>query len=162
VLAPFSAFTFTPNPALTPIYSNAVKKGLPTMKEKASKQGNTVVVSINKNLEASKDVNRYALRNTINGVIGSKMVAIVSQSVKGNIMLKTIKVTAKKLLEKKALWLPALKGHHIEAVKEPTDWIKLVAHGIPTEYDLTEFKAECAEFNDVETVGPCKWLNPAN
>ena len=121
-----------------------------------------MIITTDKSIDSLQNVNMATVRDNINRAVGENAVAIVTWSAKGNIVLKTAKSTAKSLLEKKGQWLSALDGFPVKTIEEPEDWIKLVAHGIPAESDLTKFEAECTGFNDIRPIGQGRWLNPAS
>ena len=78
-------------------------------------------------------VNSFELRNQINDAIDTKMVATVTKSIKGNIVLTTIMDhSADSLLEKTASWLHVFKGIETKSPEKPSSWIRVVAYGILT------------------------------
>jgi len=117
--------------------------------------------------------NPLTVRDTVNKALGYVAVLGVTLSFKGNlVLLPKPNLEPGKALEKtEDQWLPALRALPGlgEAVVTPQDqWLKLVAHGVPTRpfvkgigLDEDLFKSEARIFNSIEIVGRPRWLaNP--
>ncbi len=145
------------NPANKPTYSQMAARGL--QKPQQKKEGKIVVIKLQPS-SSQPPFDALATRDLINSAVGQSMVAKVTQSQKGNIVLQTTKATVKDLLEARNQWITALKEYTITTVEEPTEWSKLVAHGVPIEPGLQAFISECQEFTDITVAGVPRWLVP--
>lgn len=110
------------------------------------------------------------LRNAINYVfekngVSDPVVKLVEKSLGGNIVLTTTpQFSAAFLVEKEALWKPAVQYKAIQ-VDEP--WYKVIVHGLSlTEFNIPEgmnlLKREIYNFNGLEVVGTPYWLSNIN
>ena len=104
-------------------------------------------------------------RNRLNNCIGKPMISTLRQSSKGNLILEPAKThSANEIISAydKFSDLTRLWGKPVV----PEQWIKLIAHGVPTAIEcqaatLTEAFATELKFSQVELVGHAYWLNPA-
>jgi hypothetical protein len=165
------ARTSTPS---TPLYSTMAKKDInasskttaaasqPQQKPKTPEpEDRKLVLQIPGHKKESLKINSFDMRNQINKALRATVVAIVTKSVKGNVVLTTTKdYSANYLLEKQAAWQHVFDGMEVKSAEKPTTWIKLVAHGVPARpfADLSLLKDECSTFNPVKVIGSPIWL----
>ena len=90
-----------------------------------------------------------AIRNELNQKLKSTIVAKVATSQKDNFVITLLSnYTAADFLEKRPLWQSAFQAYSVQGVEEPSTWIKLIAHGVPTnDFDLGLFTDEVSTFN---------------
>ena len=108
------------------------------------------------------DYSPMAIRNAINQKLGSIMVAKVATSQRNNFVITLLpNYYAAEFIGKKPLWQSAFEAYGIQGVEEPSTWLKLIAHGVPTrDFNLGLFKAEVETFNpNVRVKGSPRWLN---
>ena len=92
------------------------------------------------------------------GKTKTPVVGSVATSANGNIVLTTIPPhNAEMLRDTGKLWENVFKDFPITSYQIQRPWIKLVAHGVPTEAGNT-FQAECRDFNPVQVKGAVRWL----
>ena len=102
------------------------------------------------------------LRDTVNHQLQTIMVAKISASKNHNFVI-TLRPgnSATEFISKKSVWQQAFEAYGIEKVEQPTTWLKLIAHGIPTRAftnNLPLFKSEVETFNEVKIIGSPRWL----
>ena len=152
-----------------PLYSDMTKKGLSkTATANAAKNQPTnpkelkLVLKVPDHKKQSLKLDPFGIRNQVNKALRATVVATVSKSGNGNIVLGTTKdYTANYLLERQTAWQDIFQGLEIISAEKPTEWIKLVAHGIPTQpfaEDLNLLKDECSMFNPIKLIQTPRWL----
>jgi hypothetical protein len=167
------------NKSTTPLYSTAAKKGNAAssgqfqsqsqsqsqpQKSALKSQERTLVLQVADHQRETLKVNSFDLRNQINKAIGTRAVATVTKSIKGNIVLTTTQDhSADYLLEKTNSWTHIFKEVDVKSTEKPSSWIRVIAHGIPTQLldtptDLGVIKDEIHTFNPVKVVGTLGWL----
>ena len=65
------------------------------------------------------------------------------------------------MLERQTAWQHIFYGLDIMSAEKPTEWIKLVAHGIPTQpfaENLNLLKDKCSIFNPIKLIQTPRWL----
>jgi hypothetical protein len=156
------------------LYSSIVKKGTSTSNsntvitsppiqkpKKAEAEERKLVLQIPDHKKESLRLDSLEIRNKINKALGATVVAMVTKSGKGNIVLTTTKeFTADYLLEKAASWKQIFDRMEVKSTEKPTTWVKLVAHGVPIQAftDLNLLKDEFNTFNPVVVTGKPMWL----
>lgn len=162
-----------PNKKSQPLYSDITKKGLnktaapATIANEAKSQPpnqkeQKLVLKVPDHKKQSLKLDPFGIRNQVNKALQATVVATVSKSINGNIVLGTTKnYTANYLLERQTAWQHIFNSLEIMSAEKPTEWIKLVAHGIPTQpfaENLNLLKDECSMFNPIKLIETPRWL----
>jgi len=112
--------------------------------------------------KALTDYSPRAIRDSINQKLGSTVVAKVAISQKENFVITLLpNYRAIEFIEQRPRWESAFEAYGIQGAEQPSTWIKLLAHGVPTrDFDLNQFKAEVETFNpSIRVKGSPRWLN---
>ena len=138
------------------------KKPRPTQqppKPKEPAEPSKVTIRVTK---APTDFSPLAIRNALNQKLGSTVVARVAISQKENFVITLLpNNTAAEFIKQKPRWQSVFEAYDIQGVEEPSTWLKLIAHGVPTrDFSLDLFTGEVETFNpNIRVKGSPRWLN---
>ena len=140
----------------------SIVKGKPKKDEKSPQQ----LVLLTKKDQPLPPYSSKAIRDAVDKSIlaasGDKIkgpiVASVATSTSNNIILTTTApYNAQTLKETQPLWKEVFRGFPILNCQIQRPWIKLVAHGVPTEA-AEDFQTECETYNPIRVKGAIRWL----